>query len=240
MNKAGIRDYEGFAREVLETVREKPISFEVFSDDFAEMRRQALKIAAWQDNVFVKIPVTNTLGESSVDLIRELAGAGVKLNITAMLTVKQCARVAEVLNARVPAVLSVFAGRIADTGMDPQPLMCECLQMARALPTPIAVGERAGSAQYLSGRCLRRAASLRCRTTFLGRQFNSAEETWTSYPSDTVKCSRETRRAPALASSFSCLDKVRHADHDENQGDHRMAALASPLPVDRSFPPRPS
>jgi transaldolase len=134
MNKVGIRDYEKFAREVLATVREKPISFEVFSDDFAEMRRQALKIAAWQDNVFVKIPITNTLGESSVPLIRELAGDGVKLNITAMLTVKQVAAVVEALNVNVPAVLSVFAGRIADTGVDPQPLMCECLGIARSLP----------------------------------------------------------------------------------------------------------
>jgi transaldolase len=134
MNKAGIRDYERFARAVLEVVCEKPISFEVFSDDFAEMRRQALRIAAWQENVYVKIPVTNTLGESSVDLIRDLASDGVKLNITAMLTPGQVERVSECLNAEVPAVLSVFAGRIADTGVDPQPIMRKCLKIARTLP----------------------------------------------------------------------------------------------------------
>src|SRR5437667_3053013 len=101
MRKAGITDYEAFAKEVLQTVTDKPISFEVFSDDFVEMRRQALKIAGWQDNVYVKIPITNTRNESSLPLIRDLAAEGVKLNITAVLTKEQVARVAEALNPRV-------------------------------------------------------------------------------------------------------------------------------------------
>jgi transaldolase len=134
MRKAGIADYERFAREVLEEVTAKPISFEVFSDDFTEMRRQALKIAAWQDNVYVKIPITNTRRESSVPLIAELSRDGVKLNITAMLTVDQVRAVAEVLDPNVPAVASVFAGRIADTGRDPRPILCESLAVLRDRP----------------------------------------------------------------------------------------------------------
>jgi transaldolase len=123
MRKAGLSDYESFAREVLEEIRVKPISFEVFADDFGEMRRQALKIRAWQDNVFVKIPVTNTSGESSRPLIEELVREGVKVNVTAMLTLAQVRTVAEVLSPELPAIVSVFAGRIADTGVDPVPLM---------------------------------------------------------------------------------------------------------------------
>ena len=119
MRKAGIADYQAFARSVLEEVRTKPISFEVFSDDFPEMRRQALQMRDWQDNVYVKIPVTNTRGETAVELIRDLAAEGVKLNVTALLTPRQVRAVAAALNGSVPAVISVFAGRIADTGVDP-------------------------------------------------------------------------------------------------------------------------
>jgi len=134
MRKAGIKDYEVFARDILATVTEKPISFEVFSDDPAEMRRQALKISGWQSNVYVKIPITNTCGELSLPLIRELVREGVKLNITAILTVDQVRRVAEVLDRDVPSVVSVFAGRIADTGRDPVPIMSESLENIRHLP----------------------------------------------------------------------------------------------------------
>ena len=134
MRKAGIADYERFARQVLEEVTAKPISFEVFSDEFSEMRRQALKISSWQQNVYVKIPITNTRQESSVPLIRELSREGVKLNVTAMLTVAQVRSIAEVLDPATPAVASVFAGRIADTGRDPRPILCESLGVLRALP----------------------------------------------------------------------------------------------------------
>ena len=134
MRKAGLTDYETFARAVLKDVKSKPISFEVFSDDFPEMRRQALDIHAWQDNVYVKIPITNTRGESSVPLIQRLAAEGVKVNVTALLTSHQVKAVAAALNPNVPAVVSVFAGRIADTGVDPTPIMKESLEILRCLP----------------------------------------------------------------------------------------------------------
>ena len=123
MKKAGIKDYELFAKDILQTVTAKPISLEVFSDDFVEMKRQALKIASWGKNVYVKIPITNSRGETSISLIRELAAQKVQLNITAILTLGQVREVASVLNPAVPSVVSVFAGRIADTGVDPVPLM---------------------------------------------------------------------------------------------------------------------
>lgn len=134
MRKAGLSDYESFARAVLKDVRSKPISFEVFSDDFTEMRRQAFKMHNWQDNVYVKVPITNTKGESSVHLIEQLAGAGVKVNVTAVLTCPQVEAVAAALNPDVPAVVSVFAGRIADTGVDPIPTMRDSLRILRDLP----------------------------------------------------------------------------------------------------------
>ncbi len=134
MHKAGIADYEKFAREVLEEVKEKPISFEVFSDEFAEMARHARMIGQWQENVYVKIPITNTRGDSALPLIDELSGEGVKLNITAVLTKEQVAGVAKAVKPEVPCVVSVFAGRVADTGVDPLPLMKESLELLRELP----------------------------------------------------------------------------------------------------------
>lgn len=134
MRKVGVTDYEKFAREVLEVVKEKPISFEVFSDEFPEMRRQALMIGKWQENVYVKIPITNTRGDSALPLITELSGEGVKLNITAILTREQVQGVAKAVKRDVPCVVSVFAGRVADTGVDPMPLMKDSLQMLRDLP----------------------------------------------------------------------------------------------------------
>lgn len=126
MRKAGISNYEAFAKEVLQSVTTKPISFEVFSDEFPEMRRQGLKIATWGKNVYVKIPITNSRGESALPLVRELAAQGVQLNVTALLTLDQVRGVAEALNPAVPSVVSVFAGRIADTGVDPEPMMRAC------------------------------------------------------------------------------------------------------------------
>lgn len=134
MRKAGISDYERFAKEALREVVEKPISFEVFSDEFPEMRRQALKISSWQANVYVKIPITNTRRESSIPLIGELACEGVKINVTAMLTLDQVRQVAEALDPATPAIASVFAGRIADTGRDPVPILCESLRILRERP----------------------------------------------------------------------------------------------------------
>jgi transaldolase len=135
MRKVGISDYEVFARSVLENVTNKPISFEVFSDEFPEMRRQALKIRDWQENVYVKIPITNTRGESALALIAELAAEGVKVNVTAILTLEQVKGVAGALKKEVPSVVSVFAGRIADTGVDPLPIMKESLKVLGSLPS---------------------------------------------------------------------------------------------------------
>jgi transaldolase len=134
MRKVGIADYEKFAREVLEVVTNKPISFEILSDEFAEMRRQALIIGRWQENVYVKIPITNTRGDSALPLIKELSAEGVKLNITAILTGEQVQGVASAVKRDVPCVASVFAGRVADTGVDPIPLMKESRQVLRDLP----------------------------------------------------------------------------------------------------------
>jgi transaldolase len=134
MRKAGIQNYEAFAKEILASVTTKPISFEVFSDDFPEMRRQALKIASWQKNVYVKIPITNTRGESALPLVRQLAGDGVQLNITAILTLDQVRSTSEALNPAVPSVVSVFAGRIADTGRDPAHIMRQSLELLESRP----------------------------------------------------------------------------------------------------------
>lgn len=134
MRKSGITDYEAFAREALAATGEMPISFEVFADDFEEMERQAKRIATWGEPVFVKIPVTNTKGESSVDLIRRLSAAGVKLNVTAILTLAQVQAVVDALDAETPAIVSVFAGRIADTGRDPVPLMRAAKAVCRTKP----------------------------------------------------------------------------------------------------------
>jgi transaldolase len=134
MRKIGITDYEAFAHEALSAVGGMPISFEVFADDFAEMERQAKLIATWGDAVFVKIPITNTKGESAVPLIGRLSATGVKLNITAILTLDQVRAVVDALDADTPAIVSVFAGRIADTGVDPVPLMREAAQICAAKP----------------------------------------------------------------------------------------------------------
>jgi len=134
MRKAGVSDYRNFAFEVLGVVGERPVSFEVFSDEFPEMEKQARQIAAWGRNVYVKIPVTNTRGEFAGDLIRRLADAGVQLNVTALLTNRQVTDVLSCLSPEVCSYVSVFAGRIADTGRDPIPLMKEAVELLRANP----------------------------------------------------------------------------------------------------------
>ena len=134
MRKAGITDYPAFARQVLEAIPDMPISFEVFADDFPEMERQAKLIAAWGENVFVKIPITNSLGASSLPLIGRLVEAGVKVNVTAILTLEQVEGVAGVLRPTLPSIVSVFAGRIADTGRDPVPVIRRSLEILKDLP----------------------------------------------------------------------------------------------------------
>jgi transaldolase len=134
MRKAGLTDFEAFARDILQTITVKPLSLEVFSDEFTEMKRQGLKINGWGKNVYVKIPITNSRGESALPLIQELAGEGVKLNVTALLTLDQVKGVAAALNPKVPAVVSIFAGRIADTGVDPVGIMVESKKILAGLP----------------------------------------------------------------------------------------------------------
>ena len=134
MRKAAVSDYRAFAGEVLCAIPDRPISFEVFSDEFAEMERQALEIGGWGSNVYVKIPITNTRGESSADLARRLARAGVKLNVTALLTLDQVRAVSEWLAGGPPSYVSLFAGRVADTGRDPVPLMSAAVDLLRRSP----------------------------------------------------------------------------------------------------------
>jgi transaldolase len=134
MRAAGISDYEAFAREILRAIPDRPISLEVFSDDFAEMEVQARRIASWGENVYVKIPVTNTHGESSIPLVRALARGCVKQNVTALLTLAQVRDVSAALGSGPPACVSVFAGRIADTGRDPVPLMAAAVQLLKPYP----------------------------------------------------------------------------------------------------------
>ena len=129
MRKAGITDYMGFAKEILQTIDDKPVSFEVFADEFEEMERQAREIATWGSNVYVKIPVTNTKKLSSASLIKKLSAEGVQLNITAILSLEQVSEVAEALKNGSSSFVSVFAGRIADTGVDPVPLMKRALEI---------------------------------------------------------------------------------------------------------------
>jgi len=134
MKKAGISDYEGFAHEILQEIPDRPISFEVFADDFDEMERQALNIRTWGENVYVKIPVSNTRRQMSYGLIERLSGAGVHLNITAILTLEQVREVAAAVQNGPASVVSVFAGRIADTGLDPVPVMSEALEILGVAP----------------------------------------------------------------------------------------------------------
>jgi transaldolase len=134
MHKAGISDYEAFAREALARIPDRPISLEVFADDFAEMERQARRIAAWADNVYVKIPVTNTKRESSAPLVCRLSQSGIKVNVTAMLTIEQTREMVRTLQGGAPACISIFAGRIADTGQDPLPIMAEAMELIRPHP----------------------------------------------------------------------------------------------------------
>jgi transaldolase len=134
MRAVGLTDYEAFARQLLEHVTQHPISFEVFADDAEEMRRQALKIAAWGENVYVKIPVTNTKAESMASLVRDLAQGGVKVNVTALFTLAQVELITDAVRDGAPSNISVFAGRIADAGVDPVPIMREAVKIMEAVP----------------------------------------------------------------------------------------------------------
>ncbi len=125
--KAGVTNYREFAREVLSYVREKPISFEVLSDDLSIMENQAIEISSWSENVYVKIPITNTHGISTAPLIKKLSSIGIKVNVTAIMTAKQVDEIINCLDKNVPSYISIFAGRIADTGRDPLPMLVESI-----------------------------------------------------------------------------------------------------------------
>lgn len=134
MRKAGITDYRAFAKDILQVISDRSISFEVFSDEFDEMERQAYEITSWGEHVYVKIPVTNTRQKPSYELVRKLSSSDVKVNVTALTTLEQVRDVAQVLSIDVPSYVSVFAGRIADTGYDPVPLMAAAVQLLRLNP----------------------------------------------------------------------------------------------------------
>ncbi len=134
MRKAGISDYEAFSKDILKEIKDKPLSLEVFSDEFSEMERQAMKIADWGNNVYVKIPVTNTHREPSYSLVKRLSDRGVKLNVTALMTLAQVRDVVSHLNPKIPSYVSIFAGRIADTGRDPIPLMTAAVELVSPNP----------------------------------------------------------------------------------------------------------
>jgi transaldolase len=134
MKKAGVKSYEAFAKAALLAIPDLPISFEVFSDDLPGMEREARKIAGWGKNVYIKIPVTNTRGESTAPLVKKLSHDGLKLNVTAILTLDQVTTVAKALSPDTPSIVSIFAGRIADTGRDPMPIMKEAVKILKPLP----------------------------------------------------------------------------------------------------------
>lgn len=134
MKKANIQDYKTFAIDVLKIVQDRPISFEVFSDDFTEMEKQAREIASWGSNVYVKIPITNTKGEDAGPLVSCLSSSGIKVNVTALMTVNQVNHILNYLSANTPSCISIFAGRIADTGCDPVPIMAEAGRLMKIMP----------------------------------------------------------------------------------------------------------
>jgi transaldolase len=134
MRKAGVTDYEAFAMDILQHVTDRPISFEVFADDEAEMERQARQIASWADNIYVKIPVTNTRGEPMYKLVKRLSASGIRINITALLTTDQVRHACDALRGGAPSYISIFAGRVADTGRDPVPVMRKALELMAPQP----------------------------------------------------------------------------------------------------------
>ena len=134
MRKAGVTDYRSFCKDILKYIKDKPLSFEVFSDEFDEMERQALEIASWGQNVYVKIPISNTRAESAVGLVKRLAHRGVKVNVTAIMTLAQVRDVVNVLSPTTPSYVSVFAGRIADTGRAARPIMAAAVELLKMAP----------------------------------------------------------------------------------------------------------
>jgi transaldolase len=202
MRQAGIVNYKAFAKEILTLITDRPISFEVFADDFETMRSQAMEIASWGNNVYVKIPITNTLGDSSVSLVHELAQQGVKLNVTALMTMKQVKDVSDAIANAVPCNISVFAGRIADTGVDPVPLMTEAVHILSRFPDQELIW--ASPRELLN---VFQADAVGCHiitvTPDVLKKLELVGKCLTEYSLDTVKMFRRD----ALAAGFS-LDEV--------------------------------
>lgn len=198
MRKAGVLDYRKFARDVLAEIQSKPISFEVFSDDLTEMKNQALEIASWGENVYVKIPISNTLGFSTSDVVYELTTAGVKVNVTAIMTPKQVEEIATSLNPKIPSYISVFAGRIADTGRDPIPTLKSSLEILQSNPSAELIWASPREllnviqADQINCHVITATKDILAKLTLLG---HNLEE----YSLDTVKMFRND----ALASAFS-------------------------------------
>jgi transaldolase len=198
MRKAGVLDYRKFARDVLAEIQSKPISFEVFSDDLTEMKNQALEIASWGENVYVKIPISNTLGFSTSDVVYELTTAGVKVNVTAIMTPKQVEEIATSLNPKIPSYISVFAGRIADTGRDPIPTLKRSLEILQSNPSAELIWASPREllnviqADQINCHVITATKDILAKLTLLG---HNLEE----YSLDTVKMFRND----ALASAFS-------------------------------------
>jgi transaldolase len=186
MRKAGIIDYEGFARDILASIPDRPISFEVIADEFPEMERQARKIASWGENVYVKIPVTNTGGKPSLELVRRLTQAGVKLNVTALMTPGQVQEVVGALKEGARAYVSIFAGRIADTGRDPVPIMAKAVETAAGYPNIELIW--ASPRELLN---IFQAASIGCHiiaaTTDILQKLDLVEKNLAEHSLDTVK-----------------------------------------------------
>jgi transaldolase len=198
MRKAGVANYRAFACDVLAAIRDKPVSFEVLADDFESMERQALEIAGWADNVYVKIPVTNTRRASSRALIKRLADRQVKLNVTAITTLEQIRDILPALNPATPSFVSVFAGRIADTGRDPLPVMA---QAARMLSENPAAGLMWASSRELLN--IFQADSVGCAVITVTRdildKLTLIGYDLTEYSLDTVKMFRDDAQAAGFS-----------------------------------------
>jgi transaldolase len=198
MRKAGVANYRAFACDVLAAIRDKPVSFEVLADDFESMERQALEIAGWADNVYVKIPVTNTRGESSRTLIKRLADRQVKLNVTAITTLGQIRHILPALSLTTASFVSVFAGRIADTGMDPVPVMARAVRMLSENP---AAGLMWASSRELLN--IFQADSVGCAVITLTRdilaKLTLIGYDLTEYSLDTVKMFRDDAQAAGFS-----------------------------------------
>jgi len=224
MRKAGIADYEGFARRVLEAIVDRPVSFEVFADDFPAMIQQGKTIGSWGSNVNVKIPVTTTSGEFCGPVIEELSRVGIAVNVTAVMTLDQVRRIVDCLAVETPAIISIFAGRIADTGRDPVSLMQEALQLMRARPKAELIW--ASPRELLN---IFQADAIGCHiitvTNDLLAKLALVGKDLDEYSLDTVRMFRRD----ALAANYRITTSAEHSSGDGTESDHEVAAMEAVL-----------